>query len=280
MAAALELIRMTNALLAPIAPGASGWVAQRLFTTPRRHRPPTREHAAEEGGERLRFRAALSGAPEDGMLSALRFGHGRGPRILAMHGWEGRATQWGPLATAATAAGFELIAIDAPGHGHSPGRRAHPRSFMDALLAADAEFGPFHAIIGHSMGGAAAATALSRGLRAERAVLIASPASPARIMRNFSGFIGLEGQARERFYARMERTLGLPPDALELPAFELEQPVLVVHSRDDKEIEFSNADQLTAAWPRSEQLSVDGLGHRRIIRSPEVIAAALDFLAR
>src|SRR5689334_15961670 len=101
--------------LSNLAPTLAARAAARMFTTPRRHRPPEREAEAEARGERIRIRTA------NGELSALRFGWGNGPRVLAMHGWEGRATQWGPLAELLDRAGFEVIAIDAPAHGLSPG---------------------------------------------------------------------------------------------------------------------------------------------------------------
>lgn len=269
MSAALDVLRVTNSVLGPIAPNTAGWAAQRLFTTPRRHRPPARERQAERNGERVRFGEGLS---------ALRFGWGGGPRVLALHGWEGRATQWGALARALTAAGFELIAIEAPGHGQSPGRRANPRLFMDALFAAEREFGPFSAVVGHSMGAAAVAGALGAGLQAERGVLIAGPASPVRVAKNFAKFIGLPRTARERFLMHLERSVGVPPEALELSELELELPMLLLHSRDDAVVKSDNSEELAGAWPNAELRLLDGLGHNRVLRSEQTVRATVDFI--
>jgi pimeloyl-ACP methyl ester carboxylesterase len=269
MTIALRLVRSINGLLSTLAPSLAGRVAVRMFTSPRRHRPPEREREAERRGERMLVRTA------HGDLSALRFGRGRGPRVLAIHGWEGRATQWGPLAELLEQAGFELVAIDAPAHGHSPGRRAHVAAFAEALLFADDQLGPFAAVVGHSMGAAAATIALNRGLRARRAVLIAGPARLDVIVRQFARHLGLSDDAKQAFERRLEGIVGHP--AQELGSTELagtlRHPALIIHSRDDRVVPFSNAEAIARAWPNGHLLAVDGVGHRRILRSESVLEA-------
>ncbi len=269
MANPLALIRTANSLLGPVAPGVSAAIAERLFTTPRRHTPPEREAAAEQGGQRVSLGEGRS---------ALWFSRGAGPRILMIHGWEGRATQWGPFADAATRAGFEVLAVDAPGHGHSTGRTAHPALFAKALLEADRRYGPFAALVGHSMGGASAAFALSSGLRADRVVLVASPSATVGVLRRFSGYIGLSKAAERRFFDRMEAVVGVPAEELDVAGLGLRNPTLVIHSRDDREIPFAEAEAIVDSWASAELLALDGLGHRRILRSDAVIDAALAFV--
>ena len=86
------------------------------------------------------------------------------PGSLALHGWEGRAAQFQPLASRLVPLGFQVVALDAPAHGRSPGREADPVVFADALQEAAAELGDVHAVVGQSMGGASVLYALSRGL--------------------------------------------------------------------------------------------------------------------
>ena len=192
-----------------------------------------------------------------------------------MHGWEGRATQWGPLAQLLVRAGFEVIAIDAPGHGRSPGSRANMGAFANALLDADEQFGPFAAVIGHSMGAAAATIALNRGLRAQRAVLIAGPARLDVVVNAFARHVGLSSEAKSSFDHQLEAIVGQP--AAELGTAELvgamRIPALIIHSRDDREIPFADAETIARAWPHGHLLPVDGVGHRRILRNESVLEA-------
>jgi pimeloyl-ACP methyl ester carboxylesterase len=269
MTTAFTLLRSINASLSPLAPSLAARMAVRMFTTPHRHTPPEREREAEAMGERTSVRTAR------GELSAIRFGRGRGPKVLAMHGWEGRATQWGPLAERLTHAGFEVIAIDAPAHGRSPGRRAHMAGFAEALLDADEQLGPFAAVVGHSMGAAAVTIALNRGLRARRAALIAGPARLDAVLQRFARHIGLSDAATQAFDRQLETIVGQP--AADLGSSELatglRQPALIIHSRDDREIPFADAEAIARAWPQGHLLAVDGVGHRRILRSESVLKA-------
>ena len=80
-------------------------------------RPPTRpladwEREAADTARRVSFRFGLSG---------LRWGES-GPVALMLHGWAGRPTQFASLVPPLLAAGRQVIALDAPGHGESPGQ--------------------------------------------------------------------------------------------------------------------------------------------------------------
>ncbi|MFY7922671.1 MAG: alpha/beta fold hydrolase, partial [Gemmatimonas sp.] len=66
-------------------------------------------------------------------------------------------------------------------------------------------------------------------------------------------------------------------DVLELIAT-LPTRALVIHARDDKEVPFRDGERIAATWPNAALLPVDGLGHRRILRAPQVVEAAVGFL--
>jgi predicted alpha/beta hydrolase family esterase len=55
-------------------------------------------------------------------------------------------------------------------------------------------------------------------------------------------------------------------------------PVFVVHDHDDREVPFGHAEALSAAWG-GEVLATDRLGHTRILEAPEVVRAAVGFVA-
>ena len=61
-------------------------------------------------------------------------------------------------------------------------------------------------------------------------------------------------------------------DAVTLP------PLLVVHDHRDGVIPFSQGRAIAAAWQGAELLSTTGLGHHRILRDPQVVRSAVDFL--
>ncbi len=252
-------------LLARVAPSLAARFARRLATRPllRSLRPDP------EGAEPVTFRFGLAG---------LRWGSS-GPRILALHGWEGRAAQFRGLGERLARRGYQLIALDAPAHGRSPGTHADPVVFADALQEAAAELGPLHAVVGHSMGGASAMYALSRGMPSLRSVSIAAPAGLAGVLSRMSRHLGLTETARRRFFALMQSRTGLAPEALDIDllAADIGQPMLVVHDRDDAVIPFGDGERIARAT-RAQLFATRGLGHRHLLRDEAVLDRIVGFL--
>ena len=91
-----------------------------------------------------------------GRIAGLRWS-AEGPRVLAVHGWLDNAASFVPLANLMR--GFDIAAIDLPGHGHSDHRPAgNIYSIATYLFEIDAALDALgweacH-LLGHSMGGA------------------------------------------------------------------------------------------------------------------------------
>jgi alpha-beta hydrolase superfamily lysophospholipase len=100
--------------------------------------------------------------------------------VILAHGWAGRAAQLGALAEPLVAAGFRVVAFDAPAHGESPGREAHVPMLAECIVEIATQQGGLRAVIGHSAGAASAALATLMGLEPRGLVLIAPPLSHRR----------------------------------------------------------------------------------------------------
>ncbi len=273
---AFESARLALGALSRVSPDAAAAVALRLFTRPVRHDPRPWEL------ELLRTATPL--APAISGLHAVQWGPADGPIVLLVHGWEGRGSQMAALAAPLVAAGRRVIALDAPAHGRSVGRVADPLVFAKALLAMQAHIGPLHAVVGHSLGGASAVIAWSRGLEVGSLVLLGSPSRLSRVVRGFPTMLGLSRRAGEAFVRRVERRAGMPltaADPLTLAASVPERPrpaLLIVHDPADAEVPLSDAEALAATWPGAVLRTPDAGGHRRMLRHPDVIHAVADFL--
>jgi pimeloyl-ACP methyl ester carboxylesterase len=55
-------------------------------------------------------------------------------------------------------------------------------------------------------------------------------------------------------------------------------PLLVFHDREDTDVGWSEGDAIARAWPGGRLVTTQGLGHRRIVHDPEVVAQAISFL--
>lgn len=252
---------------------AASQVAHRL-THPRRLDLRDWEKSGAIPAHRVHFRFGLSG---------LRWGE-RGPIVLALHGWEGRATQFRFIAEALVRRGYRLMALDAPAHGESPGHVSHPRLFAEALIEVAAEItaeaGAVDAVIGHSMGAGAAAYALAQGLSVQRAALIAGPSNFEDVVRAAVNHAGLGARATRQTLRQMEDRTGMAPSALDVAELtrRVEIPTLVVHDRDDAFVDFRHALRFVDGLPDARLHETNGLGHWRVLTDTSTVTRIADFL--
>jgi pimeloyl-ACP methyl ester carboxylesterase len=244
---------------------------------------------------------------DDRIFIAEVWGDVEGPVVYLMHGWGGYRGQLGAFVAPLVAAGYRVVAFDAPSHGESaPGSFGAGRSliteFLAALAAVTREFGAAHGVVAHSLGGGATAMAVLDGLPAHRLVLIAPAPDPNTFARMFAATLGFGDRVRADLIRRLERRVGRPmsdfdtvtrareaaearlggargPSSNVTPGAEAAAPpLLVIHDQEDKEIPYAQGKAIAEAWRGAELLSTRGLGHRRILRDPEVIRTAVEFL--
>lgn len=264
-----QLIRAGIGLWSRVLPSAAAhWLAGQFF----RARP----------GRQKDWEKAIPEAREISMLSdGLAVRHwGQGPRVMLVHGWEGRFSQFAVLVPMLVDAGFEVVALDPPGHGLSEAEDSNPVKFGAAIHAAAAALGPFFAIIGHSMGATGAVIALSNGTAVERVALLSMPASLQFHLQGISRKIGFGAAATNAFLRNVDRIVGVP--AAELDARRLaakrREPMLIVHDRSDPQVPYTHAEQVAASWPGARKILSDQLGHNRILADRGVCRQLVDFL--
>jgi pimeloyl-ACP methyl ester carboxylesterase len=214
---------------------------------------------------------------------------GTGPVVYLMHGWGGYRGQLGAFVRPLVSAGFQAVAIDAPGHGESaPGRYGRGRAaipdFSSALRAAVEHYGPAHGLIAHSLGASAAAITVLDGLPTDHLVLIAPVSNVQSGIDIFARAAHIGPRVRAQMPSRIERLTRLPARHFDVAsrAAEVEElpPALIIHDTADKEVPFDLGVLVATAWPGGRLLSTEGLGHKRILRDPQVIESAVGYLSR
>ncbi len=244
--------------------------ALEAFLTPERSPMTSRDEALLGRGTTLGL---------DGGLAVSAWGEG--PTVLLAHGWSSRGTHWGAYVDALTAAGCRALAVDAPGHGASPGDRCHVLEYAARLGAVAGQVGPIAGVLGHSFGAGALVLALDRGLRAGRVALLAGPSSLAGVVERWGRAWGLAEADLLAFVGRVERVVGTPIGGLDLARIvgKFDQPALIVHDRGDDEVPLADGRAMAAAWPGARLLITERLGHRRIMIAREVVRSVAAFLA-
>lgn len=289
-AAKLKMMGRGINLLGLVSPGAAGRLAFSVFTRTRNPEPQTAKErglfaeSAPRMVEARRETVEIDGRPVAVHVFA-PIGQNNGRRVMFTHGWGSRIALTQGLVTGLREAGFQVYAIDLPGHGDSPGTSLHAGRAIATLSAIWHRYGPFDAMIGHSFGGfmtvlAAHGALDGKPLSPPRIVLIAAPADVRRVLRYFSRGLGLSDRVSAALTAELERVTGRPVEASFAPKYLAASgvPTLVLHAQEDKEVGADAARAYAEAGSNVTLTWLDGLGHRRIVNSPEVIAAITKFL--
>lgn len=268
---ALGVLRAVHSVTGLVLPELPARSARRQLLHPRKHALRSWEIPALDSARRVTFRFGLSG---------LRWGD-EGPVVLMMHGWEGRPTQFRHFIEPVLASGRQVVALDGPAHGESPGEESTLMGFALAIAEAAVEIRGLETVVGHSMGAAATAIALAQGLPAERAVLLAPPSAIEQGLYGFADTLGLPAPAARRFVDLVGEANGVPARELEISrlASKLDLPALIVHDRRDTAVPFADGEAIARAWPAAEFLATSGLGHWRVLTDPAVVARVTDFVA-
>ena len=121
-AVSLAFQRASLRALGAVAPSTVDRLILDRFATPTRERA----HGAESIGAPWSVRS--------GSETLTAYTSGAAPRVLFVHGWEGSAFDFAPLASTFRAAGFGVVAFDHQAHGRSSGSRATLPQMATATL--------------------------------------------------------------------------------------------------------------------------------------------------
>lgn len=231
-------------------------------------------------------RAALAAAAEPPLRheghKLARWTLGQGPRVVLVHGWNSRGAHLLGFARPLLAAGFSVTLFDLPAHGDSGGHASSVVHAGRALRALAADIGDVHAVIGHSMGSAAALLAFAHGLRVQRSVHLAVPSSLTPMVKGLAAAHGLGPADAAAFAGWVEGFIGTRMACVDVERLRpgLRHPALIVHDPDDRTVPMAASTALHGAWPRSTLLPVCGLGHRRLLADADVIARSVAFVTQ
>jgi pimeloyl-ACP methyl ester carboxylesterase len=268
------------AATALVAPDLAGAWAERLFLTP--PQPKIEATALDLIDARSTFllhKGRNVAVWEWGWKSSVA------PAVILAHGWGGHAAQMRAFVFSLLSAGYRVIGFDQPAHGLSEGRLTSLVDFADVLSAVVLRHGPVQAIVGHSLGAAATAFALSRGLTVGAAVLISPPADVAGYSRRFARWHWIPEPVRRSMQAAIEERYGVRWEELEVErvAARIAEKggarALVIHDRQDPIVPWRHGERVARAWPGARLVVTQGLGHGRILRDEGVAKTAADFIA-
>jgi alpha-beta hydrolase superfamily lysophospholipase len=207
------------------------------------------------------------------------FVHGQGPLVFLVHGWGGRAAQMGRLGKSVAALGFNVVAVDFPGHGEQKWDRSDIFQMSTALRALKEHFGHPDAVIAHSLGSMAAVYAFQEEMPG-RLVLLAPMLDVSEALATFAERARLLPWASALLKRRIRRFCGdsWPIFAAGTDTDFGEAQVMVVHDPADLDTRFESSAVLAAVREDTQLVVTKSKGHNGILADDEVAGEIGRFL--
>lgn len=266
-------VRLRMAALERTSPSRAADIAERLwFTVPK---PPTAARLQRFTPDGAQPFFLMSG---DAELVGAAYGPEDGPVAMLVHGWGGYWQQLSAHIPALVAAGYRVVAWDAPSHGRSThGAEGFGSGSVlemtDAFEAVVRQVGHPSLVLAHSIGSMAALRATRAVGPADAYVLFAPEVQLEPAIDWFAEVVALGPRTRELFMERTLKRIGL-----EISDFDVRDDVqrfvdsgtvpalLAVHDADDPDTPASETEALAARWPGAELVIIhQHLGHRKVI---------------
>lgn len=209
------------------------------------------------------------------------------PAVVVMHGWGANAQSLLPLSAPLRRAGFTVLLVDARSHGRSDGDTfsSMPRFAEDIDAAVDwlrrsAPVRPAAiALLGHSVGGAAALLAASRRTGIAAIISLSAFDHPRRVMQVYLERMHLGWPPLVRLICRyVEHVIGHRFDDIAPVATiaRITCPVLIGHGADDTLVSPEAARAIHACCPHAKLAILAGTSHEDV---PDFDALGRDLAA-
>ncbi len=272
----VRALRGVFRMLCKVAPAVAAHIGYAMLAKP----PASAENTWQVAlrGKALTWRLGVGA----GQIAVYEWG--AGPAILLVHGWGSRATHMGKLVGPLVAAGFRVVAFDAPAHGASTGGSTDLVEFASAVAAVARQVGPLRCVLAHSFGASMSLYAQRDwGLATDKLVLISSFEHCVWFTEAFGECMGLSSSVLEEVRQKLvERHCGrLNWSRLSVLDMlrDSQGQALVIHDEDDAEIPFEHGLALARVSPRTEFLATRGYGHHRVLRRNDVIQRIVQFIS-
>lgn len=272
---AIKYVRTRLALLAKLSEKKAAAKAFEIFCTPqlrnKKPLPPVFKKA-----ERLRF------SFEGCQITGFRWNYPSEKKLLILHGFESTIVNFEAYVAPLVQKGYEVLAFDAPAHGHSSGKKITVIAYKNLVHYINQQYGPVHHFIGHSLGGLTACLFLETISHNSsfKLVLIAPATETGRAINHFFKFLHLGAGVQKQFENTITLKAGHSPQwfSVARAAKNIKAQVLFLQDEEDNLTPMCDVEPIIqAAYPNFKFLITKGLGHRRIYRDSRSVAAVVNF---
>ncbi|MGB7395918.1 MAG: alpha/beta hydrolase [Pricia sp.] len=189
---------------------------------------------------------------------------GNGDTVLLVHGWESNTFRWRNLIAKLKERDYNIVAFDAPAHGHSSGQRLHVPLYATCLQHIIDTYSPSH-LIGHSIGGMTLLYNhhLHPDPNIEKIVTIGSPSEFEEILGHFQQLLDFNQRVLNALQGYVFERFGFKSHEFSSSRFVADNSVkgLLLHDKKDRLAPFHASERVHAHWEGSEFVRTEGLGH-------------------
>ena len=126
----------------------------------------------------------------------------------------------------------------------------------------------------------ATSLALQAGLLTDKVVFIAPGSHPGDATAQMAKLLDLPPSVLRGVRETLASSLGKTWHELAQadPFADHDVPLFIAHDVGDKDVPIATAEKMQRTWGNAQLYRTAGLGHRRILRDPEVVLRAVDFI--
>ncbi len=200
-----------------------------------------------------------------------------GPKVLLSHGWNSKIADFRRMINQLVDAGYVVEGIDMKAHGKSSGKHTALPEIIDILKSFYVKNGPYHSVIGYSIGGLAVGmmlSELSTDFQPSKLFMIASPSHSRYIFKDVIDSLNYSEQVYEEMCEKVEQQYHQAIDYFDLrnKTKHIQIPEMhLIYDQDDETVGIERGKELLDSFSDAHFVETKGLGHYKVIAYQDVI---------
>jgi esterase/lipase len=190
--------------------------------------------------------------------------NGKNKTILLAHGWESNASRWEYLLDSLRQQDYNIIALDAPGHGNSGGKQFNAVLYSEFINVVAQHFNA-EVLIGHSVGGMASVFCRhNHDLPSiKKMILLGAPAHFTGVFKRYKLMMGYNNRISKGLDSIVLENFGKKVDYFSAANFTscFDFKGLIIHDINDKIIPYEDGLLFASKFKDSEFIGTKGFGH-------------------
>ncbi|WP_146052759.1 alpha/beta fold hydrolase [Aquimarina sp. I32.4] len=195
-------------------------------------------------------------------------------KVLLVHGWEGRASNFGAIIPKLLEYGYQVISYDAPSHGDSTKKKTN---FFDIpkLIEVFLKKESYDLVITHS--GASAMTLLIMSnlkYSGNKMVILTVYDKFEDYISQIINYFGLTMRTKTKFMDLIRKITKYEPSELQANLFVKNITIknaIFIHDKGDKIVSVENSKFVSSNMPGSKFFEIEGTGHFKMLWSENVV---------